>query len=101
MLLRQGGAGMPWKECRAMDERARFIIDWERAELSFSALCARYGISRTSGYKWINRFETSGIGGLQDQSRRPHRSPTQTPSERVEHIVELRRQHPTWGGRKI
>jgi len=38
-----------------MDERARFIRDWERDDLSFTELCEHYGISRTIGYKWAGR----------------------------------------------
>jgi hypothetical protein len=32
-----------------MDERARFIRDWERNDLSFTELCEHYAISRTIG----------------------------------------------------
>jgi len=92
---------MPWRECQAMDERARFIRDWERDDLSFSELCEHYGISRTIGYKWLGRYEAEGVEGLKDRSRRPHTSPTRTCDETVERILEIRRKHPTWGGRKI
>ena len=92
---------MPWRECRAMDERARFIRDWERDDLSFTELCEHYGISRTVGYKWVARYESAGLEGLRDQSRRPHSSPTRTAPDVVEQILAVRHKHPTWGGRKI
>jgi putative transposase len=84
-----------------MDERARFIRDWERDDLSFTELCEHYGISRTIGYKWLARYEAHGVEGLKDQSRRPHCSPNRTPAELVERVLEIRRKHPTWGGWKI
>lgn len=84
-----------------MDERARFVRDWERNDLSFTELCEHYGISRPIGYKWLDRYEDAGFEGLKDRSRRPHSSPNRTPSELVEKILEVRRKHPTWGGRKI
>jgi transposase InsO family protein len=84
-----------------MDERARFIRDWERDDLSFVELCDHYGISRTIGYKWLSRYEAEGVEGLKDRSRRPHTSPTRTSAEIVERILDIRRKHPTWGGRKI
>jgi len=84
-----------------MDERARFIRDWERDDLSFTELCGHYGISRTIGYKWVGRYDVAGVEGLKDRSRRPHSSPTRTASEIVERVLEIRRKHPTWGGWKI
>jgi putative transposase len=84
-----------------MDARARFIRDWERDDLSFTELCEHYDISRTVGYKWLARYDAEGIAGLKDRSRRPHTSPSRTPTEIVERIVEIRRKHPTWGGWKI
>jgi putative transposase len=84
-----------------MDERARFIRDWERGDLSFTELCEHYGISRTIGYKWVGRYDVAGVEGLKDRSRRPHSSPTRTSSDVVEQVLAVRRKHPTWGGWKI
>lgn len=92
---------MPWKACGAMDERMRFIVDWERLDLSFLELCERYGISRQTGYKWVDRFGEHGAAGLKDRSRRPLHSPQATPADMVECILEARRRHPSWGGKKI
>jgi transposase InsO family protein len=84
-----------------MDQRARFIREWECAQRPVSDLCAEYGVSRTIGYKWIRRFEEDGIEGLRDRSRRPRSSPNATSAEMIEHIVAVRLKHPSWGGRKI
>src|SRR5262249_10553493 len=92
---------MPWKESRVMDQRARFIREWDSGQRSVSELCDEYGISRTVGYKWIRRFQEDGVEGLRDRSRRPRASPQATPPEMIEHIVAVRMKHPTWGGRKI
>jgi putative transposase len=43
-----------------MDERLKFIAGWLRAEAPFSQLCARHGISRKTGYKWVDRYEAPG-----------------------------------------
>jgi transposase len=32
-------------------------------------LCARYGISRKTGYKWLARFDEGGRASLGDRSR--------------------------------
>jgi transposase InsO family protein len=72
-----------------------------RGGISFRELCRRFGISAPAGYKWLRRWEEEGEAGLWDRSRRPRRSPTRTPAELEEQVVELRRRHPRWGGRKI
>lgn len=64
-------------------------------------LCREYGISRKTGYKWLARFEETGIDGLVDESRRPLRSPAQAGNSLVVEVVKLREAHPTWGPRKI
>ena len=71
---------MPWKESKAMDQKILFISDYIRGYLSVTELCNRFGISRTTGYKWINRYLDSGMPeSLLDVSKRPHFSPTKTP----------------------
>jgi len=92
---------MPWRETSPMDQRRRFVGDYYRQFVAFSELCARYGISRRIGYKWLERYETAGPPGLADRSRRPHRSPTATPLPVVEQLLALRRSHPSWGAKKL
>lgn len=92
---------MPWRETSPMDQRQRFVGDYYRQFVSFSELCARYGISRRAGYKWLARFEVDGPRGLVNRSRRPHTSPTATPLPVVEQLLALRRSHPSWGAKKL
>jgi putative transposase len=58
-----------------MQQRERFIADHLDAPYTMTELCAHYGISRRTGYKWIRRFEDEGRAGLADRSHAPHRSP--------------------------
>ena len=60
---------MPWTETEPMKERMRFVVDAERGLYSMAELCERYGISRRTGYKWLDRYEASGPAGLQERSR--------------------------------
>jgi putative transposase len=46
---------MPWKEISPVDQRVRFIADYQEGSFSFSELCERYGVSRQNGYKWVAR----------------------------------------------
>lgn len=92
---------MPWKETCAVRERMRFVLDWERAEVSFSELCARYAISRETGYKWCARYEAQGPTGLEDRSRARHTQAQAASAVVVEAIVALRGSHPSWGPKKL
>src|SRR5436853_6215378 len=92
---------MPWKESVAMDERLRFVRDAQSDRFTMSDLCARYGVSRRIGYKWLARYEEEGRRGLRDRSRAPHHCPHRIADARAELICELRRQHPFWGARKL
>lgn len=92
---------MPWKEVSSMQQRHEFIQLAVQKSANISQLCQRYGISRKTAYKWLKRYETEGKAGLHNQSRRPDHSPPQTDGETEKLIVDLRRQHPVWGGRKL
>ncbi|MCS4201517.1 transposase InsO family protein [Salinibacter ruber] len=93
---------MLWKkDSTKMELRLEWAALDMRESANISALCRRFGISRTTGYKWIRRYKAEGKEGLSDRSRRPRSSPNKT-SDRVEEAVcAAGRQHPGWGGRKI
>jgi transposase InsO family protein len=78
-----------------------FIADHLRGTHSVVELCAEYGISRKTAYKWIDRYIHRGPAGLEDRSRRPRESPNATPQTVVDALLELRRRHPTWGAKKL
>jgi len=92
---------MPWKQSSAMSLRHEFIHFAMTANANIRQLCRRFTISPKTGYKWIERFRDGGIGELSDRSRRPHHSPLRTSTEIEQLIVELRKQHPVWGARKL
>jgi putative transposase len=92
---------MPWSSTSPMDQRVRFIADYQRRFFSLTELCRRFEVSRKTAYKWIERYEAEGASGLKDQSRRPHHCPHQTPTVVVQAILDFRRRHPTWGPKKI
>jgi putative transposase len=92
---------MPWRQVDAMNQRFQFIRDARQRLVTFTELCALYGISRTIGYKWLQRAEQSGLDYLQELSRRPHSCPHATPPELTARILEARRRHPSWGPRKL
>lgn len=62
---------MPWSETGPMDQRTQFVTDARRGHEEFSALCERYGVSRKTGYKWLERYASGGVAALLDRSRGP------------------------------
>lgn len=81
---------MPWRELKPMDEKVLFIADYLRQVSSFTGLCEHFGISRKTGYKWVERYRRAGLEGLADQSRR-RQEQERTPYVIREHILDLRR----------
>ncbi len=92
---------MPWSQTSPMDQRTQFIADFLRESLTVTELCDLYGVSRKTGYKWIDRYLRHGPAGLVEHSRRPVRSPNATAEEIVQAFLEARRRHPSWGAKKL
>lgn len=92
---------MPWQESTRMSLRLEVCILANRPEVVMSALCRQYGISRKTGYKWLARYRTEGDPGVAERSRRPQTMPHQTPVAIEQQVLDLRTEHPTWGGRKL
>lgn len=84
-----------------MSSRREFVTLALRPGANRRALCRRFGISPTTGYHWIAQYLERGEEGLADRSRRPKRSPNQTPSEIEKLVLGLRDEHPAWGAPKI
>ena len=91
---------MPWKECKPMDERLRFIARLLEGE-KMAPLCREFGISRVTGYKIYNRYKDSGLDGLNDRSRAPYRQANKLPFQIERTILGIKKKHPSWGARKI
>jgi len=72
-----------------------------RATEPMSWLCREFGISRPTGYQWLERYREGGVAAIEERSRRPAHSPTQTASEREARIRALRAVYPDWGARKL
>jgi transposase InsO family protein len=91
---------MPWDECSVMEERLGFVARLLDGE-AMSDVCREFGISRKTGYKIFNRYKEQGLEALSDRSRRPVRYANQLPDQVERLIVDLKRDKPHWGARKI
>jgi transposase InsO family protein len=92
---------MPWRTESVMDQRVEFVLRAKEAEEPIAELCREYGISRPTGYLWLNRYQEVGsVTGLAERSRRPKHCPQQTAAE-LETAVLAVRDKTGWGGPKI
>src|SRR6476469_8158398 len=91
---------MPWKDVKPMAENLCFIAEHLRQTASFSQLCQQYGISRKTGYKWVERYAQGGIDALGEQSTKRH-TQERTPFAVEQMILQLRSQQGTPGPKKI
>jgi putative transposase len=92
---------MPWREMSPMDQRLEFVREYATGLFTMTELAAQYGVSRKTGYHWLDRYDAEGALGLQDRSRRPHSSPQTTDAELIAALVAQRRRHPRWGAKKL
>jgi transposase InsO family protein len=84
-----------------MDDRLCFVAACLRDEEPMGALCARFGISRKTGYKWLDRYEADGAAGLTDRSRARRSQTLSIAAETAATILALREKRTTWGPRKL
>jgi putative transposase len=84
-----------------MDQRVAFIADWLRDEWTMSELAERYGISRKTGYKWVDRYTADREQGLAERSRAPKVHGRAMAAEVRDAVLALRRAHPHWGPKKL
>lgn len=84
-----------------MQERAVFIRAWEAEVFTMKGLCEHFGVSRKTGYKWVNRYRRGDPESLADRSTAPRTCPHKTSPEVEAVIIRMRRRHKRWGPKKI
>lgn len=101
---------MPWKATDAMKERLKFVLEWEQrwneaegGPVNLAELCRMFGISRQTGYLWVDRYREAqhDVSAVVERSRRPKTSPTALAPELEDLIVAARKRKPKWGPRKL
>ena len=93
---------MSWKVENVSEQRLKFVIRAEKRQESMKALCEEFGISRPTGYMWLERYQScERIQDLGELSRRPHHSPGRTGCAIEERVIGLRKRFPDWGAKKL
>jgi putative transposase len=92
---------MPRKKFLVSEERARFVLAAKSKSEPFVLVCGRFGISRKTGYKWLQRYRCGGVKALADASSRPHRRGKTHHFAWRMRLRALRQEHPRWGAKKL
>jgi len=86
-------------DTNALDQRRRFIAALTSGHWTMSEICARFGVSRKTGYKWEARA-AEGVAGLLDRSHAPRHCPHRLAVHLAERLLAARREF-GWGARKL
>lgn len=87
-------------ETNVADERRCFVREYARGDWTMRALCARFGVTRPTGYKWWARYVADPDDELADRRRTPRHCPHRTAASLETLIVAARRQY-GWGAKKL
>ena len=91
---------MPWKETNKMEQKELFIKEMLKQDKPFKHLCAQFGISEKTGYKWKKRFYEMGKAGLEEESRNPSHA-NQIDGDTAAELIRIKNAHRAWGPKKI
>jgi transposase InsO family protein len=93
---------MPWMQKKLSQQRLELISLARRPGANHTRLCARFGVSRKTLYKWLGRASAQPhLVELEDRSRRPQKSPRRTSKKIEQQVLKLRAEEPAWGPRKL
>ncbi len=92
---------MPWQSRCVVNLRKDFVLTVLGEDMTVVEACEHFGISRKTGYKWLQRYDDRGVAGLVDRHRKPKTSPRATSGAMTTKVIELRKAHPTWGAKKL
>lgn len=83
-----------------MDRQAKLTIISEGQKYGVTRTCEKHDISRTLYYRWLKKYESLGMEGL-DSGRRTSVPVNRAPDEVTERVVTLIRSYPSFGPREI
>jgi transposase len=95
------GNKRPYFRPTTADQRRLMFAVYEQTDSPCQA-CESAHVCLGTFYRWRPRFLVGGYAALDEPgSHRPHASPNQLPNRLVEEVITAKREHPTWGKRRI
>ena len=92
---------MAWGNYKVKQQRRQFVEAYSQGLSSMTDLCSEYDISRTTGYKWLQRFQKEGEKGLEDRSKAPLNPARSYTEDQIDKALELKQRKLKWGPKKI
>ena len=89
------------RELGLVEQRYKAVLEVLDGAASVTDVARRHGVGRQTVHRWLRRYAAEGMAGLADRSSRPGSCPHQMPATLEARVVEMRRQHPSWGPRTI
>ena len=83
------------------EQRLQAVLEVLNQGRTVTKVAARYGVARQTLHRWLGRYQTDGLDGLEDRSHRPKTCPHQMPVKVEAAVVALRRVHQHWGPRRL
>jgi transposase len=97
----RGRFAVPWTKPHIREQREDFVIQARNRNRCFKDLCRAFGISRTTGYHWFNRYiQVGNLRDLSELGRRPHHIANKTSPATEEKVLNVR-DASGFGARKI
>jgi transposase InsO family protein len=88
-------------ELGVVEQRYDAVKEVLEGQGTVTEVAERYGVTRQSLHNWLRRYRERGMAGLVDRSKRPSSCPHRTPARSELKVIELRREHPRWGPRRL
>jgi putative transposase len=92
---------MAWETYKVEEQRLQLVRAYNQKEASMAFLCRQYGVSRKTGYKWVQRHLELGEEGLRDCSKAPLNPKHIYDSFIIDQVIALKLLKPNWGPKKI
>ena len=89
---------MPW-ESKTVEEIRKEFIEAAQTSNNFSLLCREFGITRRTGYKWIERSKQTVDLSDRSHARKVINNKTSLETENI--ILTLRKENPGWGAKRL
>jgi hypothetical protein len=86
---------------RTTADQRKFLFETWEASHHVTVSCRRAHVARGTFYYWQPRFETGGYAALEHCQSHAAKEPAHTAPDIEQRVIDLRRQNPRWGKRRI
>jgi hypothetical protein len=86
---------------RTTAEQRKLLFETWKASQDVTAACRRAHVARGTFYYWQPRFEAGGYAALEHCRSHAAKEPARTAPDIEQRVIDLRRQNPKWGKRRV